>query len=115
MTLSTWKPMTDRTVLVTGGAGYIGSHTCVVLLEAGLLVIVLDQPRQQQRGRAPARRRAGAGSRERLGFGEGDLREPHDTRPPRSTTPRVTAASLRFVHFAWVESGRRVGLVPLRY
>lgn len=29
-------------VLVTGGAGYIGSHTCVVLLEAGHDVTVLD-------------------------------------------------------------------------
>ena len=30
------------TVLVTGGAGYIGSHTCVALLEAGHRVIVVD-------------------------------------------------------------------------
>jgi UDP-glucose 4-epimerase len=30
------------TALVTGGAGYIGSHTCVVLLEAGWDVIVVD-------------------------------------------------------------------------
>ena len=30
------------TVLVTGGAGYIGSHTCVALLEAGQDVIVYD-------------------------------------------------------------------------
>ena len=29
-------------VLVTGGAGYIGSHTCVALLEAGHTVIVVD-------------------------------------------------------------------------
>ena len=29
-------------VLVTGGAGYIGSHTCVELLQAGHEVIVLD-------------------------------------------------------------------------
>jgi len=29
-------------VLVTGGAGYIGSHTCVELLEAGYEVIVAD-------------------------------------------------------------------------
>lgn len=30
------------TILVTGGAGYIGSHTCVELLEAGYPVAVLD-------------------------------------------------------------------------
>ncbi|MBQ2897487.1 MAG: UDP-glucose 4-epimerase GalE [Clostridia bacterium] len=29
-------------ILVTGGAGYIGSHTCVLLLEAGHNVTVLD-------------------------------------------------------------------------
>ncbi len=30
------------TILVTGGAGYIGSHTCVQLLETGHDVVVLD-------------------------------------------------------------------------
>jgi len=30
------------TILVTGGAGYIGSHTCVELLNAGYEVIVVD-------------------------------------------------------------------------
>ncbi len=29
-------------VLVTGGAGYIGSHTCVELLESGYSVVVID-------------------------------------------------------------------------
>ena len=29
-------------VLVTGGAGYIGSHTCVELLEKGMEVVVVD-------------------------------------------------------------------------
>lgn len=29
-------------VLVTGGAGYIGSHTCVELLEAGYEIVVID-------------------------------------------------------------------------
>ena len=30
------------TVLVTGGMGFIGSHTCVELLERGMEVIVID-------------------------------------------------------------------------
>ena len=29
-------------ILVTGGAGYIGSHTCVELQQAGYDVVVLD-------------------------------------------------------------------------
>ena len=29
-------------ILVTGGAGYIGSHTCVELLNAGYEIAVLD-------------------------------------------------------------------------
>ena len=29
-------------ILVTGGAGYIGSHTCVELLEADYEVVVVD-------------------------------------------------------------------------
>lgn len=33
------KPMN---ILVTGGAGYIGSHTCIALLEAGHSVIIAD-------------------------------------------------------------------------
>lgn len=33
------------TVLVTGGAGYIGSHACVALMEAGHEVVVLDNLR----------------------------------------------------------------------
>ena len=30
------------TILVTGGTGYIGSHTCVELLNAGYDVIIMD-------------------------------------------------------------------------
>lgn len=29
-------------ILVTGGAGYIGSHTCIELLKAGYDVVVVD-------------------------------------------------------------------------
>ena len=29
-------------ILVTGGAGFIGSHTCLLLLEKGFELVVLD-------------------------------------------------------------------------
>ena len=34
--------MTNKTVLVTGGAGYIGSHACVELLQSDYRVVVAD-------------------------------------------------------------------------
>ncbi|MDX2233511.1 MAG: UDP-glucose 4-epimerase GalE, partial [Hyphomonadaceae bacterium] len=34
--------MAGETILVTGGAGYIGSHTCLALAEAGYRVVVYD-------------------------------------------------------------------------
>lgn len=36
------EPSSGQRVLVTGGAGYIGSHTCLELLQAGHSVTVLD-------------------------------------------------------------------------
>ncbi len=35
-------PETKQSILVTGGAGYIGSHTVLTLLEAGYPVVVVD-------------------------------------------------------------------------
>jgi len=37
-----------KTILVTGGAGYIGSHTCLELLEAGYKVVVVDNLRNSK-------------------------------------------------------------------
>ena len=65
-------------VLLTGGAGYVGSHVLVELLEAGHAVTVFDnletapaaaldaarradRPRLRLRARRPARRRGGGG------------------------------------------------------
>jgi len=32
----------NRCVLLTGGAGYVGSHTIIPLIESGYEVVVLD-------------------------------------------------------------------------
>lgn len=44
----------DQTILVTGGAGFIGSHTCVELLDQGYNVVVVDRSFQlERRGHPP--------------------------------------------------------------
>ena len=59
-------------VLVTGGAGYIGSHTCVELMESGYDVVVIDNlcnsnPRSLERVEALTGRK--------VSFYEGDVRD----------------------------------------
>lgn len=60
------------TVLVTGGAGYIGSHACVVLMSAGYQVLVLDN---FSNSRAEVFDRVEQISGERPGFVLGDIRD----------------------------------------
>ncbi len=60
------------TILVTGGAGYIGSHTCVQLLEAGYEVVVLDN---LSNGSEQALQRVQALSNKPLTFIQGDIRD----------------------------------------
>lgn len=59
-------------ILVTGGAGYIGSHTCVELLNAGYEVIVLDNLCNSA---AESLNRVQQLTRKSLTFVEGDIRD----------------------------------------
>ena len=61
-----------QTVLVTGGAGYIGSHACVVLIEAGYRVVVLDN---LQVGNAEALARVEQITGQAPDFIRGDIRD----------------------------------------
>jgi UDP-glucose 4-epimerase len=40
--MNIWRGVYEMAILITGGAGYIGSHTCVELLEAGYEVVIVD-------------------------------------------------------------------------
>jgi len=62
-------------LLITGGAGYIGSHTCVALLNAGHELTVLDNLSNSNRAALDAVRRI---TNRPLTFIEGDLRQPND-------------------------------------
>jgi UDP-glucose 4-epimerase len=79
-------------LLITGGAGFIGSHTCLVLLEAGHQLVVLDSfanssPESLRR----VRELAGPAAGERLLLVEGDIRRAPDLE--RAFTAISTAAA----------------------
>lgn len=65
-------------VLVTGGAGYIGSHTCVQLLKAGHEVAVIDNFQNSQ---AESLTRVLELTGASLEVHEGDVREPSSFKP----------------------------------
>ena len=60
------------TVLVTGGAGYIGSHTVLLLLEAGYRVVVVDNFSNSS---AESLRRVEALAGKSVALVEGDIRD----------------------------------------
>lgn len=60
-------------ILVTGGAGYIGSHTCIELLNAGHEVVVLDNLSNSSED---ALTRVKALTAKELDFIEGDILDP---------------------------------------
>jgi len=62
-------------ILVTGGAGYIGSHTCVELLEAGYEVVVVDNLSNSKR---ESLERVEAITGKSISFVLGDLRKQAD-------------------------------------
>lgn len=61
-----------KTILVTGGAGYIGSHTCVELLTSGFEVVVVDN---LSNSKIEAIRRIEQITGRELAFYEGDVRD----------------------------------------
>ncbi|WP_295402385.1 UDP-glucose 4-epimerase GalE [uncultured Thiocystis sp.] len=94
-------------VLVTGGAGYIGSHTCVELLAAGLEVVVVDNlSNSKEESLHRVREIAGKD----LGFVQADLRD-------RSALDAILREG-RFdavIHFAGLKAVGESVEMPLHY
>jgi len=94
-------------ILVTGGAGYIGSHTCLELLQAGHEVIVVDN---LSNSKEESLRRVQLLSGRRLEFFEVDLLD-------KQALNRVFQGVLidAVVHFAGLKAVGESVAVPLRY
>ena len=94
-------------VLVTGGAGYIGSHTCVELLEAGYDLVVVDNLSNSQR---EALQRVERITGRPVVFFEADVRDGEALREILTEYP-VEAV----VHFAGLKAVGESVDDPLRY
>ena len=94
-------------VLVTGGAGYIGSHTCVELLQAGHQVVVVDN---LCNSREEALRRVQRIAGRALAFHQIDVRE-------REALRRVFREQTvdAVIHFAGLKAVGESVSQPLRY
>lgn len=94
-------------VLVTGGAGYIGSHTVLLLLEAGYSVVVLDNLSNSSRESLNRVERLTGKS---LEFIEGDIR---DSDCLKKIFDGHDIASV--IHFAGLKAVGESVAQPLRY
>lgn len=97
-----------ETVLVTGGAGYIGSHTCVELLGDGLDVVVVDNLSNARA--AAVRRIEEIAGRPLAGFYRADVRDRKALREIFAAHPITTV-----VHFAALKAVGESVQQPLRY
>ena len=98
-----------KNVLITGGAGFIGSHTCVVLLEQGYRLVVLDNF-DNSSPEALRRVQTLAGSTE-LELVEGDVRVPADV----DRAFRIAGTVDGVIHFAGLKAVGESVENPLRY
>lgn len=94
-------------ILVTGGAGYIGSHTCVELLNAGYDVVVLDNLSNSS---AEALRRVEALTAKSLTFIQGDIRDA-DCLDEVFSKHQIDAV----IHFAGLKAVGESQQIPLAY
>jgi len=105
------------TYLVTGGAGYIGSHTVLQLLEQGDQVVVFDnlsnsKPESLRRVRAIASTALGcAPAQVPLVFCQGDIRNAQALRDAFQSHPAIEAV----IHFAGLKAVGESVQQPLRY
>lgn len=94
-------------ILVTGGAGYIGSHTCVELLNAGYTVTVFDN---YCNSKPEALHRVERITGKTLTRIHGDVRD----RAALEAALRSSGASA-VIHFAGLKAVGESGQIPLRY
>jgi len=99
--------MTKKTILITGGTGYIGSHTAVQLLEADYQVIMLDN---LSNSKADVVQRVEKISEKKVSFIQGDIRDDQCLHQVFQNNP-IDAV----IHFAGLKAVGEGQSQPMRY
>lgn len=99
--------MTKKTILITGGTGYIGSHTAVQLLEADYQVIMLDN---LSNSKADVVQRVEKISEKKVSFIQGDIRDEQCLHQVFQNNP-IDAV----IHFAGLKAVGEGQSQPMRY
>ena len=108
-----------RTVLVTGGTGYIGSHTCLELLNANYRVVVIDNlenSSEESLARVTqllqdAKSDAATNIKDRLHFRNCDIRDEEGLASVLEEFPSITSC----IHFAGLKAVGESVAKPLDY
>jgi len=98
----------NKKILVTGGAGFIGSHTCVELLDAGFQVIVIDNLVNSS---AKSLNRVEEITGKSLEFHKIDLLDKSAVDRVFKMHPDIYAV----IHFAGLKAVGESGQIPLEY
>ena len=105
-----------KTILITGGCGYIGSHTCYVLLKNGFDVIVIDSLQNSSKTSLDnvlkILKNEGIDSANKLKFFHGDIRDPNFISEVFSAANQIISG---VIHFAGLKAVGESNKKPLDY
>ena len=108
-----------QSILITGGAGFIGSHTCLLLLEKGYEVFILDSfvnsSEKSIKNVALILKNKGIDTQGKIHLIEGDLRNLNDIEKVFKMSFKLKKEIQSVIHFAGLKSVSETVAKPLDY
>ena len=108
-----------KSILITGGAGFIGSHTCLLLLEKGYVIFVIDSfinssDKSIQRI-SDILKKQGINTEGRIYLIKGDLKKKCDIEKVFEMSLKLKKNIKSVIHFAGLKSVSDSVKTPLKY
>ena len=108
-----------KSILVTGGAGFIGSHTCLLLLEKGFEIFVLDSfinssPKSIEKLKLILCKKDKF-YQEKIHLIKGDLKNQNDIKYIFQLSQKINKKIEAVIHFAGLKSVSESVSNPLKY